>query len=180
MTRTSCSRRGLTLPEVLVALVLGALVWQMCSRLLDVLSRADSSLRNAARIDDHLWSSWIDVREAASQVPLASTDSDAFIGTADRAQVTTRCLNALGVTERCRREFYSFRDGGRCRLALRDSQDGEVRAGPIGSDCQMRYLLESAGGGLWQSEWRTEGTIPLALAAVSSRDTTFVRIGPAR
>ena len=179
--RWSGSRSGITLLEVMVALVvIGATV-----AVARVIAEQIVSAGQAARrsLDGRLLARARD-GELRRVFALASAPVDSvavFDGAIDDVALTTRCVDPRGFEGTCR-----------CRLSVAAKLladvvferrcDAGVQPDTLVADSvglTLLYLVDVSGGGRWIREWRKTNSLPLAIGIVrhGAADTLIVRIG---
>lgn len=174
-------RTGLTLIEVLVALVVTGAVVLTGRGIADQL--AQSSRMTTTAIDARLTeiSKAHELRRMfrLAAAPLDSTS--AFNGGLDRVVFTTRCTVPRGWDEPCRCLVYVERT--RQPVALQRNCSGSSTTDTLAEDATgitLHYLIDATRGGQWLKDWGRSSNLPTAIGVVrfTHADTLIVRIGP--
>lgn len=171
------ARRGFTLVEVMVALVISAIVVLGARMLLEQLG--DSALRTVAAAGraDRTANGERLLRDLAGRLEIGTEKSVQFSGEPRTARFGSWCDVPSGWQERCPVELSVVDRGAQsllvANLASGDSVTLLVRDHPI----ELRYLDDPRAGGRWFTSWGAGITAPLAFAVISAGDTTIVRIG---
>lgn len=166
-------RRGFTLLELMVAVVLGAGILMAGRLLLEQVTSASQTILFAQAASELRVSREQTLRELFRNLEIATTDSVTFGGTEHDMTFTSWCDSASGLRGRCRvtltldsvLAMTSSSDSARVVLA-RDTVLGV-----------FRYLNDVHDGGQWLRGWGNGITIPLAIGVVFGHDTTVLRIG---
>lgn len=166
-------RRGFTLFELMIAVVLGAGIL-LAGRLLleQVTSSSHTIIETQAAAEQRLWREET-LRELFRNIEIATNDSFTFGGNERTLSFTTWCDSAAGLRGRCQvtltldtvLAMTSTSDSGHVILAS-DSVPGV-----------FRYLNDVQNGGQWLRGWGQGITIPLAVGVIFGHDTTVLRIG---
>lgn len=173
-------RRGFTLIEVLVALVIGAVVLASARALLDGLADQATATSRAARAADRRANAELMAREVVGNLALAPDLASSFTGTSREAVFASWCPAARGDLERCDVRLF-VRDRGAVHDVVLDLSLGrQLTLLENASSAQLRYLTDAAAGGMWQSRWNPGVNTPLAIDVVAERDTLLLRIGERR
>ena len=166
------SRKGFTILELMVALVLSAGVLVAGRALFEQLAAVgDTIVVNAAVADSTRIRARL-LREIVRNIE--TSDGGAargFFGDARSAKFTSWCTGREVLRERC--DITLTVDSV---VTLSDS------TGPIVAVRQtvpgvLRYLADSHEGGRWYRSWGPGSTLPLAIGIVFRSDTTVLRVG---
>lgn len=181
MSHPEPRRAGLTLIEVLVALVVTAIVvltGRVIADQLSLSSRATTGALDARLAElerEH------ELRRSARLVSASLDTLSSFDGGRDRMEFSTRCTVPRGWDEPCRCRFDVQRTNQPVAL---------VRACSAGfapdtllldaSGISLRYLVDAGSGGRWLEDWGRSSSPPIAIGIVrvDRGDTLIVRIGP--
>lgn len=175
------SRNGITLLEVLVALVVIGVTVAVARVIADQIVGAAQVARHS--LDERLLARARD-GELRRVFALASAPVDSlavFDGAIDDVALTTRCVDTRGFEGTCR-----------CRLSVASHMltdavlerrcDAGVQPDTLVADSvglTLLYLVDVSGGGRWIREWRKTNSLPQAIGVVrhGALDTLIVRIG---
>ena len=171
------SRRGFSLVEMMVALLISGMVVLGARMMLEQLG--DSAIRTIARSTraDREANGERLLRDLAGRLDVGSDASTGFSGEPGTAHFGSWCDVPSGWQEPCRVALVVVDRGQRSTLiatfAPNDSVTLLVREHPM----QLRYLGEPRAAGRWFISWGAGITAPLAIAVISGTDTMIVRIG---
>ncbi|MHB1329011.1 MAG: PulJ/GspJ family protein [Gemmatimonadales bacterium] len=169
-------RRGFTLLELMVALVVGGLTLAGASAILGNLYESAAHLQAEVARMDRLANGERLIREVAASFQPGNGHNSTFFGTPRAAHFSSWCLVSDGWFERCVVDLTPRSDG--LYLSLRydnESLFSEVRLEM--PQRELRYLADAADGGRWLAEWAAGTSAPLAIGVVSVTDTMVVRLG---
>jgi hypothetical protein len=179
--RNAGSRLGITLLEVLVALVVIGVTVGAARAIAEQIA---SSGRAATRTLDRRLLVRARENELRRTFALASAPVDStgvFDGAINDAVLTTRCVDARGFEGLCRCRLRI--DGtGASDVVLERLCDALAQPDTLITDSvslTMLYLVDAANGGRWMREWRRTNSLPRAIGIIraGSSDTLIVRIG---
>lgn len=180
MARADSGPGGLTLIEVLVALVVTAAVVLTGRAIADQLassSRTTSSVIDARLIE---MSRAAELRRTFRLVATPIDTTMVFEGGVDHMTLESRCTVARGWDEPCRCRLRVERVGLPVAL-VRTCSAARMHDTLVvdSSGITLRYLVDAGRGGQWLAEWGKSNTPPIAIGVVrtASRDTLIVRIG---
>lgn len=170
------ARRGFTILELMVAIVVGSGVLLAARGLLGAMAADSERIAESATELDRRANSQRLLRSLVAQVE-SGTPQLTFGGNASSAEFTTWCSSAGGWLERCRvRLSIEESEAGFSLIAvLSTGEMHELRAEML--HAELRYVADAARGGRWLEEWDAGITAPVALAVVTARDTVLLRIG---
>lgn len=176
MTHTR-KQSGLTLLEVVVALVIAGIVAAMASRVMQAAQNAQSAVQHREDRERKSWEMWISLREFGRQVASGPTTNPALSGWPDRVQLATRCVVAAGWREACLVTIAMRMQPGVCVRTVSTSTGLILSDSTPGTNCKLLYFVDAAHGGTWSPTWNGRGTLPIALAIVADRDTSILSLG---
>jgi prepilin-type N-terminal cleavage/methylation domain-containing protein len=173
-------RRGLTLLEVMIALLVTGLVVVSARGIAEQLSI--SARANVALIDTRLAtvSREGELRRGFLLARESSDSALAFDGSLDRITWSTMCTVPRGWDETCR-----------CNVRVAQQQDGHAFVRQCDTDgvdetlltdsvgFAILYLADPTNGGKWYRQWGRSVSTPFAIGVVrfGVRDTLIVRVG---
>lgn len=170
------SRRGMTLVELIVALVLSALVLGGARSLLATVSDAGTRMRrwSLARDDEALGLALFrrGLRTAVSREGAGG----AFLGDASAMSFSARCSTGGGWDRPCRIDVRIVERRDTATLIITE-QGRSDRSGPFAlGGLEFRYIRVGPQGEEWLSAWTQAITRPAAVALLSRRDTTVLQV----
>jgi prepilin-type N-terminal cleavage/methylation domain-containing protein len=176
----STERRGFTLLEVLVALVIGAAVLLGARAVLEQLGDTADRVTAAAIFADREANTERGVRQLFHRAIVG--DGTPFTGSPTRARFTSWCDVPAGWHERCTVavDLASTESPPAVIAMLRTSAGDTFRLHDGGRRAALRYLDDPADGGQWLPGWPPLAGAPLALGIVTDHDTLLFRIGARR
>jgi len=170
-------RRGFTLIEVLVAIVLTAVGITRAVSLFGAFADQADRVARTARAHDAVVNGERLLRSLVINVQSDTATATAFGGDGEQLRATSSCMSATG---------HAFS----CPITLtitRQDSEAIVEVGlPTGEkelllnaprDAHFAYLASAAEGGVWYGRWGAGIVVPLAIGVVSARDTIVLRIG---
>lgn len=177
----STEHRGITLLEVLVALVVLGVSVASARAIAEQIAGAgrasarvvDARLRERARAEE--------LRRTFALAAAPRDSSEVFDGLVNDASFSTRCADTRGLDVSCRcRVFAQTADAGRAVVA-RACTAGTMPDTLVSDSLGLRmiYLVDAANGGRWISEWRKTNSLPRAVGFIryGRGDTLIARIG---
>lgn len=168
---TTRLRKGLTLLEILVAIVVVAIVLGIGHRVLSIVG--DHAIRHShSQAPVTLF--FTTLRNLALQIDLRS-GSMPLRGTEASAQFSSWCTAAAGWPRRCDAHLTLHQDKGRCRALLKF--DGDSVSLATADPCKLGYLIDAESGGHWALTWTDTERTPLAIQISLGSDTLLVRLG---
>ena len=177
----SAVRRGFTLVEVMVALVVGAVVLTSARALFVEIAAGVGRVTSQAREADETANAERLLRALTVRLEVGTDSTRQFGGDERAAHFTSWCDMPSGWQERCPVTIsFDTLDG---RVALRMVHGGRASVVVVRglSDGSLRYLGTAADGGTWFRSWGTGPTAPLAIGAICRTDarvdTLILRIG---
>lgn len=173
-------RRGMTLLEVMAALMIGGLVLSGGVLLLNQVND------DSARVIGERWSQAYEgntygtAKRLLSEATPSFDSTRVFRGDARSLDFFTRCRTPAGWTELCHVTFAidSIRDSTLVMAQFDDGDQFAVRRAAGGMS--FRFIDYSSPDSSWVATWSTSTTLPSALAIVSTADTVLFPIGPSR
>ena len=168
------NRRGFTLIEVVVALMIGGMALSAAVALLGGLARRVDEVRAAGAAEDRdangerlLRTLFANLRGPADTLPV-------LVGDSSRVAFHTWCETGEGWLRPCEAELHvAGKDTLQFQLTLAGSDTASmaVLTAPHGGEpAGIRYLLDPAGGGTWLTSW-SKRTAPGAVAMIAGGDT---------
>lgn len=169
-------RRGFTIVEIMVALLLSAIVVLGARMLLEQLGDSTSrTVRGAARADRDANGEQL-LRDLVRRLEVGTPATAPFAGEPDSASFSSWCDMPAGWQERCTVVIRAEPTASGMTLS--------VSAGGMGTQhirtdkhVELRYLDDAAAGGRWFRSWGAGITAPLAIGLLTGSDTTILRIG---
>jgi prepilin-type N-terminal cleavage/methylation domain-containing protein len=170
-------RRGFTLIEVLMALVVSAIAILGARFLLETLGgQTLRVVKTASEIDRDANGERL-LRAILARTEVPSALDSTFGGDERRAHFGSWCDVPRGWLERCRVELTVDQAADGFAITARLST-GEVVIVQRGRNADgLRYLLDPADGGRWLRQWPNSSAPPLALGILVDGDTLIARIG---
>jgi prepilin-type N-terminal cleavage/methylation domain-containing protein len=173
-------RRGLTLIEVLIALVVTSVVVLTGRQVAEQV--AGAARTNLAAVDARLAtiSEEEELRRSLRLARAPLDSSGAFDGGLDRMEWSSRCTVTRGWDEPCRCTLRVAK-GVDSSYALRscDSRIGSDTLLRDGRGIAMLFLADAVNGGRWYRVWGRASSVPFAVGFVrfGVGDTVIVRVG---
>ncbi len=170
-------RRGFTLIEVLVALLIGATI-VLCGRLLlEGVSDDARRMTTFAQLSDHEENGQRLLRSTVMAIDVSAAGAEPFAGDERLARFTSWCARPGGWQERCVVTLAITGDtaAASLMLTLAEAAPFNIRSGFRHGE--LRYLMDARDGGHWLRSWETGLTAPLAIGAVLDADTLVLVIG---
>lgn len=167
------SRRGFTLVELTVALLVGAVAIggarAVMTTLVDQAARVDSA---HAEIATSINGERL-LRRLVLEVRTGQEPGSTFSGTAALASFDSRCAMPGGWAEPCRVELRIEPGAGSAEnlLIARLSSGERLEVGRLAAGAQLAYLDDAAHGGRWTPRWGPGTAAPLAIGVISSEAT---------
>ena len=181
LTPHPTARRGFTLVEAAVAIVIAAIVLLGARQILTQLADGAERITGAAAAADRAANGERLLRAVVGRLEVGTSPDRQFQGTETMTRFTTWCDMPAGWQERCEATITldTAAGGPAVVLALATGERLVVRGGFQRST--LRYLNDVRGGGVWYRGWGTGITAPKALGIVldseTDSDTLIVRIG---
>lgn len=173
------NRRGFTLLELLVALLIGGVVLLTGGAAFDATVSASESIRRAEMsvMSTANRARWL--RRAVASLEVGLPGGSPFVGTPERVQFSTYLLTSNGWWER-RTLQLSFSDG---RLIALTGIEAVILANHL-SDAAFDYLVVPGLDSRWTQRWQSPTSAPLAirlrltwLDAEQTPDTLLLLVG---
>ncbi len=156
---SAARRRGFTLVEVLVAVVVSGMVALLAHQLFGAALEGSARLRDARRDLDRRGNAHQYLRAAFLSLEVGIDSAGAFMGQRDRVRFTSWLPAAEGWLER--RTVELGLEGDRLIAAAPPDADMELARGVTG--LRFDYLLEPGAESHWVAEWESEVSAPLAV-----------------
>lgn len=173
-------RSGFTLPEILVALVITAMIAVMARQIAEQLGDAGSRLIVVTEAADREADAERQLRAILGSYEEHAEDLAPFEGGSRVMHFRSWCDSAAGWVERCDATLViEPADSGttmRAELAFAGSRR-VVPLGRVEVDATFRYLRDPGNGGTWTDAWRAGASAPIAVQVPFGRETLLVRIG---
>lgn len=178
-------RRGFTLVELLVALVVGGFVMLGGRLVFDSVTDGGRRLAEASRRVDVDANGERLVRRSLASLEAGISGGGSFGGDAAHASFTSWCDTPGGWQERCAVKLeitgntHDPRNGGRRGrlLVLRSANAEPVPVWSGFAEGTLQYLVDASNGGSWVQRWEPGLSTPLAIGAIIDGDTLVFRIG---
>jgi prepilin-type N-terminal cleavage/methylation domain-containing protein len=179
------ARRGFTLVELLVALVVGAVVMLGGRLLFQSVADSRARLSRATRHADDDANAERVLRATVSALEVGSGPDAQFGGDEHQTRFTSWCDTPGGWKERCAVTLSVvgdsagtvIQDGPGHALVLQLAQQPPVVVRTAFTDGALRYLLDAHDGGRWMRVWDRGLSAPLAIAAIVDGDTLILGVG---
>jgi prepilin-type N-terminal cleavage/methylation domain-containing protein len=172
-------RTGLTLIEVLIALVITATVVLIGRSGLEQLMSVSTTSRQAVETRLAARATADELRRTFRLASAPVDSADSFEGAARELILSTRCHNVRGWDEACRcsLQIVPLAQGA----AVRRSCSSRMTADTLISDTEsitFRYLISVRNGGEWLDAWGRSLSVPYAVGIVrrAARDTIILRV----
>ena len=170
-------RRGFTLVEVIVALVVSAVAVLGARLLLERLADGTSLIVREATADDARANGERMLRDLALRLEIGTIDAGPFVGGSDSARFTSWCDAPRGWRERCTVSLRVRTGDARDTVIVSTSTGLVFPALDAPSPIELRYLNDVRASGIWFSSWGAGITAPLAIGIAGARDTIILRVG---
>jgi prepilin-type N-terminal cleavage/methylation domain-containing protein len=180
MRGSSDVRRGVTLIEILVSLLITAVITMTGRALIEQLASIADASRRA--LDTHLDTAARE-NELRRMFRLASAPADAaseFDGIVNEVELSTRCTSVRGFDTSCRCRVGVVAPDGTSALVRRCTTAAALDTLLIDSlGMSVIYLADAANGGRWIAAWSRSTHLPRAVGIVrrAAGDTLILRIG---
>jgi prepilin-type N-terminal cleavage/methylation domain-containing protein len=176
-------RRGFTLIEVLVALVVGAVVMLGARLLLEGVGDSGRRIVRVAQRADRDANAERLLRSTVASLEWGSAEEGGarFGGDEHEARFTSWCDTPGGWQERCAVMISITCDSSAQPVSAALSLSGvgtepvQVRAGFMRGE--LRYLADARDGGHWITKWDAGLSAPIAIGVILDRDTLVLRVG---
>ena len=179
MRHLRADRRGFTLVEVMVALVVMGVVLVGARTMLGQIADDADRITAAAADADREANAEALLRAVAGRLELSATPADSarLEGEPRGMRFRSWCEVPDGWLERCRASLGFIQVDGGNVLALRLSTGELVQLRRGFRTGELVYLRDAGDGGDWAGRWSTRLAAPLAIGIVIDGDTTIVPIG---
>lgn len=167
------ARRGFTLIEMLVAIVLAALVAATARAVVETIGDAATRLAVTAVTEDAARGGDILSRTIIRQARSLRGDSISFFGTGRGFVIQSWCPVPGGWSEVCQAAFAV--DDSATSVILRAGSTPLV-AFRGRESVALRYLATAENGGRWVDRWASNG-LPAAVGIIVDGDTLIVPVG---
>lgn len=173
-------RRGLSLLEVMMAMVITGVALALCVTVADQAGRKTRDLARRSREGRDAHARERLIREVVGAARASSDTLPVFVGKPLVARFETVCPSPRGWREPCTAELRIANDSLVGTLVLRLPGTRDVSAALPGAE-RMIYLASPFEGGVWMDQWNANPRPPLGLGIVSTVrgrvDTLLVRVG---
>lgn len=169
-------RRGFTLVEVLVAMVVASVALALARAILGGVAEGNTRIIAAAHQRDVERSSRQLLRSLLASARTLGPDSVTFIGSPRAMFTRSRCPVPGGWSEPCS-ITVSIADSAPLVLLGINSSRLAVIDGSATTFAALCYLRSAADGGQWVPNWRSTPDLPLAIGLIVDRDTVIVPVG---
>jgi prepilin-type N-terminal cleavage/methylation domain-containing protein len=170
-------RRGFTLVEVIVALVVGAVVMLSARALLEVLGAQATRVTALGRDADADANGERLLRALIGHVDVGTGERAPFGGDQRSVRFSSWCTVPRGWQERCN-AMLVIDSTSRAMSVVARLSTGEVLVLLRGRRIEgFRYLVDASSGGRWFTRWDDGLLVPLAIGILVDADTMIVRIG---
>jgi prepilin-type N-terminal cleavage/methylation domain-containing protein len=173
-------RRGLSLLEVMVAMVITGVALALCVTVADQAGRMTRDLVRRSREGREAHARKLLLLEVVGAARASSDTLPVFAGMPRVARFETLCPSPRGWREPCTAELRIADDSLEGTLVLRMPGTRDVTAALPGAE-RMIYLASPFEGGVWMDQWNANPRPPLGLGIVSTVfgrvDTLLLRIG---
>jgi prepilin-type N-terminal cleavage/methylation domain-containing protein len=180
VTISDGARRGLTLVEVMVALLVTSVVALIGRGVVLQLSATSGSAVRAVDVQLLTRSRDEDLHRMFRFASAPRDSTTSFEGSASEVVLTTRCRVPRGWDESCRcsLQVVALADG----IGLKKSCAHSAVADTVVTDSvglALRYLATVQNGGGWLREWGRSVSVPYAVGVIriGAADTIIVRVG---
>jgi prepilin-type N-terminal cleavage/methylation domain-containing protein len=178
-------RRGFTLVELMVALVVTGIVLIGARSMVEVLADATRRTLHAAHDADRVADADQLLRTLLARLDVGAASDQRFGGDERSVHFTTWCDTPGGWLERCDASIaFELHGDTTCLVAHLAPSDphgdvglGQVRLATGFRHGALRYLNDRRAGGQWFLGWSDGVSAPLAIGVVLDGDTSIVRIG---
>ena len=161
---------GVTLPEVMVALVLAAMSVSLAALLLGAVSGGLERTRERGVAHQRQMTAWRWLEEALMEARTAPRDTGWFLGQSDSMTMETRAWQASGWKEP-RVVSFIVRDG---ELLMRVGNDRSAVLLDSLTSTAFDYLASRGTNAAWLRAWESDIALPLAVRARVARGTQSV------
>jgi prepilin-type N-terminal cleavage/methylation domain-containing protein len=176
----SRSRRGFTLVELLVALLVGAITVLGARMMLEGVADSERRLSRATQRAEREANGERVLRATVASIEVGTPGTLPFAGDEREANFTSWCDRAGGWQERCAATVAiapAGVTGATSALVLTDAGAGALRLRTGFTHGELRYLIDARDGGQWVTSWAAGVGAPLAIGVVFDADTLILRIG---
>lgn len=175
------SRIGITLLEVLVALVVIGVTVTVARAIAEQIASAGTSAKRSLDGRLLLRGNEAELRRVFALASAPVDSSAVFDGAVNDVALATRCVDARGLDGPCRCRVH-VAAGVPTDVVLERRCDAGVQPDTLVADSvglTMLYLVDVSGGGRWIREWRKTNSLPQAIGIIrhGASDTLIVRIG---
>lgn len=181
MSRSDATPRpGFTLPEILVAIVLTAMIAVMARQIADQVADAGSRLLVATEAADRDANAERQLRAIVGSYREPAEDVAPFEGGSRAMHFRSWCDSPAGWAEPCDVTLViEPTDSGtvlRAELTLASGRH-VLPLGRVNSNAAFRYLRGPGNGGTWSRVWPAGAAAPVAVQVPFGREALLVRIG---
>lgn len=176
----TAERQGFTLPEVVVAVLLTALLVAATHRVAVQVGEAGSHAIRTAMVADREANAERLLRALVGSYEADPADATPFVGEPVSMRFHAWCDTPTGWQERC--EVVLRLDGGDDATTLRAEMTigGRRRVEVLGAvppGAAFRYLENAADGGRWSRGWTAQPVAPVAVSVPLAGEDLLVRLG---
>ena len=170
-------RRGFTLVEVMVALLVSGVIVLGARMILEQLGDEATRIVGYAARTDRNANAERQLRALARRLEIATTASTEFGGDEQSAHFSSWCDVPGGWQERCAVTLEVDVEGDKHMLVARLSTGEKLIIRDELERCELRYLKDASTGGTWFRSWGTGISAPIGIGVIVDRDTLILRIG---
>ncbi len=170
------SRRGFTLIEVTIALVIGGMALSAAAALLTGLSQRVNQIRGAAARVDRDGNAERMLRSLFENLRFSTDSSHTLRGDSSRVTFYTRCETVEGWLRPCSAVIAvdPSRTHFQIRLALSAQSTQNLALSRVDrGSLSIRYLRDAETGGHWTTRW-SEIVTPMAIELIAGADTLLL------
>lgn len=172
------NRRGLTVVELMAALVLAGIAVLGASSFLTVTTDASARLSSRAARNNTGRISERHLRDALIMSEAAESGARPFFGDGTGATFASRCRTAGSWLRRCVVFINIARYGSLTLLEFGEDEGVADRVFELHEDSRLIYRLINEGRATWITDWGTSITAPVAIGVITGSDTIVFSRGP--
>ena len=170
-------RRGFTLPELMVAIVVSGLVLLGARATVDAVQVLAARSADAARETDRLRNGERVLRELVEGLGTGEDEASHFAGDPSSARFLSRCDSPAGWTEPCAvRLTVEHRDSALVLMA-RVAGAAPVELLRAAERLELGYLHDAAEGGQWFRSWGSSIVAPIAIGIRRDDELLILPVG---
>jgi prepilin-type N-terminal cleavage/methylation domain-containing protein len=171
------SRRGFTVLELLVAVLVGGVVLLAAAATVQVLGHSSGMQLSAAVRQHQRLERESLLRDLVAMLEIDTGDSPAFTGLPHGARFTSWCQVPRGWLERCHVLLATVPLERGIAIMVETAPGYVTEIATAGESAELRFLVSARDGGIWLDRWEGGITIPYAIALLVDRDTIILPIG---